>query len=166
MDTKRTSYLDWVELAFTFGLAAVCTWYVYDAYSASSRAKNIILILPVGILSALLACNIIVMKVMKMARARKEQPAAVSPGLKDRTSSKKAWQTLAITVLFALYCVLVDLSGFDVATFIFVLLSLFILQEKSKATLLLYPIIFTFIALKMVAITSYGLPVTFEVMGR
>lgn len=166
MDTRRPAHRDWSELLFTAGLVAIFAWYVFDAYSASSRAKNIILIMPIGIIAGLLACGLLAAKAIELARAGSAPIDADRTRAGKSAWSKEALQTLAVTILFALYCIFVDVSGFDVATFVFVGLSLLVLEERNKAVLLLYPAIFTIVALKMVAITSYDIPVVFEVMGR
>lgn len=151
---------------FTAAIAAGCAWYVIDTYATSSRAKNVILILPIGVIGVVLASGLLFRKAVGFLRGSQTSPAAGCVQHRKPKLTPETLQTVAVTALFALYCISVDVVGFDAATFIFVLVSLFALGERSKVMLVVYPASFTLVALKMVALTSYDIPVFLEVMGR
>ena len=112
-------------------------WYMYDAWKASPRAENLVLIAPVGVLA--LVCIAVGAWLEVRSRLRRdpgeggERPAPVSP------------RTVGLMAALVLYVALMPYVGFDAATFVFAGGSAFAMGERRPATLLCFSVLLTVI---------------------
>jgi hypothetical protein len=120
--------VDWGHVAFVLFIAGAVSWYFVDAYTASSNIKNLILIAPASGL-ALLFCVIILVQDARKALAAPPQAAApvAAPPTAPGNSAKPtdgarfgSYRAVAFIVLFGLYVGLLEVIGYDVATWLFI----------------------------------------------
>ena len=89
------------------GLASLVVWYFVDAYKASARIINLILILPLtGVV--LLCC---VIQFFRQLGQKNESRCVGTERVKD---------TLPVILMFAVYVMTLPWLGFDIGTFLFV----------------------------------------------
>lgn len=161
-----------LELGLVLVLGGVCVWYVSSTFAASSDMRNIILILPVGVVTAVLLALLALRAVWRIVMALRITPATASradprpeAGPQEGGMRVFVFQS-GIFILFAAFCLSMDIVGFDVATYAFVLAGLLLLGERRLLPLVLFPPVFTVVVIQMMALTSFGLPVFFTVLGR
>jgi len=137
-DAKRS--IDWGHLALLAVLAGITVWYLHDAWSASSRVKNLILVLPASILALLLAAGIALGVILRPALGKAEPEAegadTTPPGYRDR------FYPLILMAIFALYILTLSVTGFDVGSALFVFVALVFDGERRPIFLVLYPVVF------------------------
>lgn len=112
-------------------LASFVLWYALDAYNASSSIENIILILPVAVITLLL-CIYEFFTQKNLEKEEKEEK-------EDFTS------VIPVIVLFTLYVLTLEILGFDIGTVIFLGLFLFLHGEKRLPWILGYSLVYGFI---------------------
>ncbi|MGR3273332.1 hypothetical protein DU478_17675 [Thalassococcus profundi] len=136
-DAKRS--IDWGHLALLVVLAGITVWYLHDAWSASSRVKNLILVLPASILALLLAAGIALGVILRPALGKAEpeaEEADTAPvGYRDR------FYPLILMAIFALYILTLSVTGFDVGSALFVFVALIVDGERRPIFLFLYPVV-------------------------
>lgn len=157
MQLTRRNYHICLDILFALALGVACLWYLFDAYSASARTTNLILILPATITGALLAVIIAV----QSALAARRSPETGSPSKEEGKAAEPPAidpRSFAIMGCFVVYVLLMDRIGFDASTFLFVLISIVILGERRIYLLLLYTVIFTVLNIYLQKFTSYNIP--------
>jgi hypothetical protein len=149
----------WAEIIFLgFWLILIC-YYLYDNYQASSSIDNQIFILPIGIVTLILI-SLVFWQLIK------EKSAIASKEIKDKKENEKSHlKTIMLSMLlFLIYALLITFIGFDLATFVFVLLMLVIQGERRLKILIVFPIIFAFISSQFFYVfTSYPMPMLIEI---
>ncbi len=95
MDAKKTPFL--ADLFVTFTIAGIVTWYLIDAYTASSHIINLILVLPISLM-VLALCIVEIIKQIK----NKEEPTEKPEPVMHRSTCYLS--------LYSLYC-LISLVG-------------------------------------------------------
>ncbi|RAH97763.1 hypothetical protein DLJ53_28400 [Acuticoccus sediminis] len=104
----------WGHCLLVLGFAAFVGWYTADAYAASSKIKNLLLIGPVGLVAAVLCAVTLATQVPRLRIARSAEPAPREGTFRER------WGVAAACAGLAAYVMLMPWIGFDVATALFV----------------------------------------------
>lgn len=133
------SRIDWGHVALLITLSAVTVWYLHDAWTASSRVRNLILVLPASLLALALVAGIAVGVVVRGRRAASD-PEDVKA--EDTRSLRDRMNPLILMGIFALYILTLPVTGFDVGSAIFVMLALIVDGERRPVFLVLYPVLF------------------------
>jgi putative tricarboxylic transport membrane protein len=132
--------IDWGHIALLVVLAGITIWYLHDAWSASSRVRNLILVLPASILALALAAGIaggVILRGLKGVGDAGPEPAnGPAPTLRDRI------YPLILMAIFALYILTLPVTGFDVGSALFVIIALMVDGERRPLFLILYPAAF------------------------
>lgn len=127
------------------GLMCLTGWYLWDAFRASTEIPNLILILPVTVL-VLLLC---LLEFVNQLRHAKREPEQLDP-----ISS-----VLPVITLFIGYVISLPWLGFDVGTFVFVCLFLWLHGERRLQWTLGYGLLFAALtALFFSAMLPYPMP--------
>lgn len=133
--------VDWGHLLVIAMIAVICAAYLSDTLSTSMRINNILFVLPASIV-ALLLCLVILPQTI-----RRQWPDEATMPTQDNKpgeeSKPETWQDLGWIALlvagFGAYVYLMDRIGFDVASWLFITLGLFICGERRIVALLLFP---------------------------
>ena len=128
--------IEWGHLAFVAVIAAFCLWYWQDARAASTDIQNLLLIQPAAIL-ALALCAAVVSRAIRLEDAEPsadEPPAAAA----SEPPHGREWRGIVVASLLLLYVIALLPVGFDVATFVFLAVSMFTLGERRPLFLLGY----------------------------
>jgi len=130
MQSERARVTDWEHLVFIAIMLAFVVWYLADATVASPTFSNLILIAPVGAVAAVLLLYVGSTEILgrnAVAKTAASPTDAVVPG-RFRAGSLK---TIALLMcLFGLFVAAMPYVGFDVASFIFVVATLWLLGER------------------------------------
>ena len=95
------------DLLMVVGLAGFTLWYLLEAWSASSKAENLILILPIAVLT-LIMCTLELVQQLRQG---------VTPAHCEREPTNTVAPVIG---LFAAYVIALEWLGFDLATVLFV----------------------------------------------
>jgi len=149
MKCKRIVYADLLVL---LGLALFTSWYLYQAWSASSKIENLIFILPVAAITLLLcafeAIKQVCSKAVNQAENEEQQESVLS--------------VLPVMGLFAAYVLTLEWLGFDLGTVLFIAAFLLIQGERRPAWLVAYSLVFgALVALFFSNMLPYPMPMTF-----
>jgi hypothetical protein len=125
--------------AFATVLGGWCAWYCWDAWHASSDVENMILILPISIAAVVLYFFVLAGCVHRVGPDEAEVVRAdhMSPG--GRVGLKIAGSM----ALLAGFVIAGPTIGFDVASFVYMLLMMAFLGERRIAVLLIVPLVFS-----------------------
>ena len=136
MNSDRLSArIDWGHCALIAIMAGITIFYLHDAWQASNRVRNLILVLPASIL-ALTMCLIVLGDVLAAALRKPEPAPEMTPHYeseRDGPETETLLQRFRPAVLmgtFALYILSLPYLGFDVATALFMAVSLLIDGER------------------------------------
>lgn len=128
-------HYDWGHISFLVGLLAVISIYLIDAIMASRKAENLMMILPVS----LIGIGICLWQIRLSTRPR----ASTSPSETAQTKTHLFKYRVPIFMgLLGLYLVGLIYVAFDVATFLFIWLSLLMQGEKRKILAFFYALLF------------------------
>jgi hypothetical protein len=134
MPSERARGIDWEHIFFLAVLLTFLVWYLSDATIASPTFSNLILIAPIGAIAAVLVFYIGAIEIFghhgeaKTASSTGDVAAETDPS-RFRTGSLG---TIALLmVFFGLFVAAIPYAGFDVATFLFVIATLWLLGERS-----------------------------------
>ena len=134
MPGEREHRTDWEHLLFLAAILLFLVWYLWTATAASPTFSNLILIAPVGAVAATLlmyigATEILGRRaVLRGGGAGSETAAAETAPSRFRAGSLMT--VMLLMVLFALFVVGIPYVGFDLATFFFVIATLWLLGER------------------------------------
>lgn len=132
---------DWGHVLLVLGFAALTVFYLHDAWQASSRVRNLILILPASIV-ALVLCVIVLVGIFREARTAAPEPQAEAPAGEAREPFLVRYRTGAVMALFAAYILTLPWLGFDVGTAAFVAANLVLNGERRIVPLVVVPVVF------------------------
>ena len=147
----RRVRVDAGHFVFVLAIAAYCVWFLFDARASSSNLQNMILIEP-AVLVAVVLCGFVLRETISVERhegARTEEdrePALAPRSYKARiedAARSGALQLPLFVVLLVLYVFSIDLVGFDVASFLFIALSLLLQGVRHIGLVLVLPLAFT-----------------------
>ena len=125
--TRFTTH-QWLDIAVLAMLILFTSWYLYDSYTASTHIMNLILVLP-------LACIIIALCTFELIQ-QFIKPLAPPDDLESISS------VAPVMALFAAYVLSLKWLGFDVGTFLFIAVFLWLHGEKRIQWVLAYSIVF------------------------
>lgn len=136
------------DLFVIFSIAAIVSWYLFDAYSASSHIINLILVLPVS-LGALALC------VFEFIHQLFSKPTEKN----DFEAPETVLSVIPAITLFTLYIFTLAWLGFDVGTSLFIAAFLWLHGERRIHWALAYGISFGFlVALFFSFMLPYPMP--------
>ncbi|MBT8148021.1 MAG: tripartite tricarboxylate transporter TctB family protein [Gammaproteobacteria bacterium] len=148
------------NLAVLLALFLYAAWYLWDTWQASTQIYNLIFVLPLTV-SILLLCLLTFLKellVMDSASQDVSEAPEESTETKESTETMESTETVESTetikstetatfkvvLLFVGYVVTLPWLGFDVGTFIFIALFLYLAGEKKWQWALGYSLVFAF----------------------
>ena len=150
---------DWEHLIFLTVILAFLVWYLWTATVASPTFSNLILIAPVGAVAGILALYVGTTEIFGHAAVMRA--AAFSAAAEQHAPSRFRAGSLAtiglLMALFGLFVAAIPYAGFDVATFAFVLATLWLLGERR----VLFSLSLSFgiaVALSIAALTLLAFP--------
>lgn len=143
------TYKAWGHLAFICFVALVTGIYVADVLSVSTSTNNIILVVPLGILLLGLAAALVIGTARGILAAAApdappEPPRQPEPGETIQTG-RDLVRALILLAGLGVYVLIYGLIGLDVATFLFVLGALLLLEVRGWFFVPAFAAIFTVI---------------------
>ena len=133
MPGTQRRVIDWEHLAVVFAILAFLAWYLSDAALASPTFSNLILIAPVGACAAALALFVGAKEIFDrhaIVPAINRHQDEANETAPSRFRSGSLWAILFLMGLFAIYVAAIPYAGFDVASFFFILGTLWLLGER------------------------------------
>ncbi len=145
----RRYRIDWLHLAFVLTLGAAMVAYLVDARSVSLRTNNLLMLQPAVVVGLVLG-----LVVLPQCFRRIEGPApALSAGARRDLA-----RVGAVAGAFVGFVLTMERVGFDVASWAFVAVALFVCGERNPLLLVLFPAAF---AAAVVAAFRWILPFPF-----
>lgn len=129
-DTHLRSRPDWGHLSLVLFFAGVTIAYFIDAWAASASLRNLVLLLPVSVLSLIL-CALIAVDIVRLRgreageTTRDEGAVEAEPG-----SLIERYKPAVLMALFTLYILTLPWLGFDVGSAVFVAAALVLDGER------------------------------------
>ncbi len=137
---SRVVKVDWGGLAVAAAITAYCVWYFLDARAASPRVQNMLLIMP-AVASIVVLFIIIAIQTVRLDRLEDGAPKVAE----RRSFRLPALARLRIPALMGLlggYVFSLPTVGFDLATFLYIGLSLAVQGERRPAVLIGFSLVF------------------------
>ena len=134
----RSGRVDWPHLAFVTALGGWCAWFCIDAWRANAGVENLILIVPA-------AAAALIFYVFIAARCLGGAGPDGDAGRADARAPLAAGMARKVAVsmvLLGAFVVTGPWIGFDIACFLYILLSMASLGERRIWMLLLAPLLF------------------------
>ncbi len=137
MNERRTRRLiiDWGHLALLAFISAVVIAYLLDARATSLRINNLLLVQPAAIIALILVAMVLPQCFRHASDGESE------PGKKETLS--ELGKVAALASGFGAFVVSLESAGFDVATFLFTAIGIYICGERKIWLILLFSAIFT-----------------------
>lgn len=130
--------VDWGHLLLLIFICAVVIAYLLDARSVSLKTSNLALVQPAAIIALILAA-LVLPQCFRRAPLEREGDA--------EETAQESWRELgkvaALAAAFGAFALSLETAGFDVATFVFVVLGLWICGERRLWLIGLYSAVFT-----------------------
>jgi hypothetical protein len=149
MGARRSNYtVDWGHLIFLAVIGGAVLWYFLDAVSVSLNIHNLLLVAPLSVL-ALCLCLVILPQCF-----RRTDDVVVSSSGPDMHGGASALHSSSarnlvpiggLVLALGLYVSLLDVIGFDIASWLFVLAVMLICGERRPLPLVLYPLLVSLI---------------------
>jgi hypothetical protein len=142
--------VDWTHLIFITLIAAFIIWYWMDARSVSLSVNNLLLVQPLAIF-ALLMYLLIVPQCFRRADAVEPDKPAVDDPLAPAlpTEARELGRVALLGVALGVFVFSLNLLGFDIAIWLFALVTMLICGERRPIPLAIFP-------LAVALITVYG----------
>jgi len=142
---------DWGHILLATLIAASSLWYFFDARSASQSIYNLIMIGPCVAAISILYIITLLMEIQVHPIGVDDTPQELSlRNLLEPTSIRNA----AMMVLLVTYVLVLNPFGFEIASFLFIGLSLIIQGEIRFGRLLVFSVIFSAFATWLITILS------------
>lgn len=144
-DRKTRRVVDWGHLALLLLICGVVTAYLLDARATSLRINNLLLVEPAAIIALILAAVVL----PQCFRRKPEEGEAEieAEGKAEAAAPKDSWRDLgkiaALASAFSAFALSLETVGFDVATFVFVALGIYICGERKLWLIAVYSAAFT-----------------------
>lgn len=140
MKDRKTGFsVDWGHLALLASICGVIIAYLLDARATSLKVNNLALVQPASIIALILAALVLPQCFKRRASGTEDEDALLAP--------KDSWRDLgkvaALAASFGAFTMLMETVGFDVATFVFVALGIYICGERKLWVIALFSAIFT-----------------------
>lgn len=136
---KTRLAVDWGHLALLLVICAVVVAYLLDARATSLNTNNLLLVQPAAIVALILAALIL----PQCFRRREEGPEAEGAAPVSRESWGELGKVAALAAAFGAFAISLETVGFDVATFVFTALGLYICGERRVWLIGLFSAVFT-----------------------
>jgi hypothetical protein len=159
MNEARRVHLE--HLAFLVAMAGFVIWYFWTCVSAAFTFENLILIGPVAVAALLLASYIFASEIFGYSRRRTspingEAPSTAVAAVNVKRGSDRV--SVAMMVLFFLFVAAIPYGGFDVASFWYIAVVLFVLGER-RVYFVLPLALFTSLGISLIALALLTYPV-------
>lgn len=138
-ELQQQRRVDWGHMLLIAFFAVITIAYLTDAWMASPKVRNLVLVLPASILSLVL-CVIVAWSSFRSGADDDSTEAAESRSTFDR------FKPALLMALFALYVLTVPWLGFDVGSALFVAAALLLDGERRIVLLAAVSIIFSCVA--------------------
>jgi len=136
------------DLLVVLGLAGFVVWYLLEAWGASGKTENLILILPISVITLVLCALELFQQLRQGVTQEHQNREAVS-------------SVLPVMALFAGYVIALEWLGFDLATVIFVAAFLALQGERRAPWLVGYSVCFgMLVALFFSNMLPYPMPMS------
>ena len=136
-DGRSQRTVDWGHLALLLLICGVVVAYLLDARATSLKVNNLLLVEPAAIIALILAA--VVLPQCFRRRDQEDDPMLPAP--------KESWRELgkvaALAAAFGAFALSLETVGFDVATFVFVALGIWICGERKLWLIGLFSAVFT-----------------------
>ncbi len=136
--------VDWGHLVFLTVICGAVLWYLLDAISVSTSPHNLLLIAPLSVAVLVLAAFVVPQCFKQPDAAKKpgHHDIAVS-GTKELQSSEARDLLLigGVAASLGAYVFLLNVIGFDIATWLFALAVMFTCGERRPFPLIVYPLV-------------------------
>ena len=134
MSSEREHRTDWEHLVFLAIVLIFLVWYLWTSTVASPTFSNLILIAPVGAFALILTAYIGLVEIIGVrATPSIPQNDQVEARAETTPSRFRAGSLRTITLLmglFGLFVAAMPYLGFDVASFLFIIATLWLLGER------------------------------------
>jgi len=143
--------VDWAHLAFVTLITAAVIWYLFDARSVSLSVNNLLLLQPLAILAIILYLLIVPQCFRRADAVESEDAAAADDPLAPKLPSEGRGLARVAILGLALGAFVFSLNvvGFDIAIWLFALVTMVICGERRPIPLIVYP-------LAVALVTVYG----------
>lgn len=135
-NTRRT--VDWGHLALLLLICGVVIAYLLDARATSLKANNLLLVEPAAIIALILAAM-----VLPQCFRRKQIEEADGEAATPKESWLDLGKVAALAAAFGAFAISLETVGFDVATFVFTALGIYICGERRVWLIALFSAAFT-----------------------
>lgn len=152
---RRTYDVDWGHLVLVTAIAGACAAYLFDARSTSLSIQNLLLVQPMVLVVVALYLAIL----PQCFLARDKVPEAAGADETESLKIEGAARVLAVMVALGAFAFTLDIIGFDLATFLFILVTMAICGERRPLGLILFPLGMTlFIIYSLRALVTFPMP--------
>jgi hypothetical protein len=140
--------VDWGHLLLLLFIAGVIVAYWLDARAVSLGVNNLLLVQPAAILGLILCVIVLPQCFVPETEIAPPTPAEAQAANAAATASRRQTvielgKVAAMAAAFGLFAFNLETVGFDVASWLFVAVGLYICGERRWLTLLLFPTAFT-----------------------
>jgi len=145
MRIGHTRYrVEWAHLAFATAMAIVIVAYLLNVRSVSTNIMNTIFVQPVGLIAIsiylFIAFHCFRPETPELAIAQQAEALEAEEG----DGLPETLRVVGMMVALGLYACSLNLLGFDIATWLFALVAMFICGERNAIKLVFFPIILGF----------------------
>jgi Tripartite tricarboxylate transporter TctB family len=152
---RRTYDVDWGHLVLVTALAGACVAYLFDARSTSLNIQNLLLLQPMVLVVVVLYLAIL----PQCFLARDKVPDSAGEAASESLKIEGVARVMAVMVALGAFAFTLDIVGFDVATFLFIVVTMAICGERRPLGLVLFPVGMTlFIIYSLRALVSFPMP--------
>lgn len=128
---RHTYKVDYGHLIFLTFLAAYIGWFLYDAISVSTKVNNLLLVSPTAVLALLLAAFIVPQCITRADAVVDDAPEQYDPlAPKLPTEKRQVIRMLTLGGALGVFVFSLAYIGFDVAIFLFALVTMAICGER------------------------------------
>ena len=142
--------IEWLHLSFITLVAAGILWYLFDARSVSLSINNLLLVQPLAIFALIMYALIVPQCFRRTDAVEQEKVPAVNDPLQPQLPEGRALARVAFLGLaLGGFVFSLNTLGFDVAIWLFALITMAICGERRLIPLIVYP-------LAVALVTIYG----------
>lgn len=139
----RRYIVDWGHLVFLCIIGGAVLWYLLDTISVSTSVHNLLLVAPLSVLALALCVTITPQCFRRVGQAETWRGGGMAELGASELRSSDLRQLLpigSVAVSLGAYVVLLEIIGFDIATWAFTLVVMIICGERRPLPLALYPL--------------------------
>ena len=125
------------HIALLTCFAVFALWYANDAWSAQAKVQNMLLIGPAAAVSVILIAVLAVAELRRIARGTDAARAPETPP----TTFAARYGTPVAAGLLAVYVLVMPFVGFDVATFVYIALSMLLQGARDWRIILAFSLV-------------------------